>query len=231
MLIYLREVIKEIKYRIPVIPFSALCFFSLAIILWKLEWIPNPKEIVYLLENLYIRYGYFGLVLATFIESIVYLGFYFPGSVIIALAVFFSDGSFTSLLTISILVAITLTVTSTINYLFGKYISRNDFLDLDKDKIIKESKLFSKGLLLSMLHPNFLAFYFFNAGLKRHNFKKIIFVPIFMIPYGYLFGFLLSRFSKVARQGLESTSFLITAIFIWIVVSFVIENRRIKEIE
>jgi membrane protein DedA with SNARE-associated domain len=210
--------------NIPILPLSALIFCILAMILWKLQLIPDPKEILQFLEDLYYKYGYFGLIMATFLESVVYFGIYFPGSLIIALAVFLSDGSFISLLTISVLVSLTLTLTATINYWLGRYVSRQDFGE--KKEIIKESELFSKGLFVSMLHPNLLAFYFFGAGLEKHNFKKIIYVPIFMIPYGYLFGFLLSRFSEPAKRGLENPNFIIMLIIVWLTVSFVLENRR-----
>jgi membrane protein DedA with SNARE-associated domain len=179
-----------------------------------------------ILENLYLKFGYLGLVIATFLESIVYLGLYFPGSFIIALAVFFSNGSFVSLLIISILVAITLTITAVINYFFGRYVSRKDFFE--KKEFVKESKSISKGLFVSMLHPDLMAFYFFNAGLERQNMKKLIYVPIFMIPYGYLIGFVLSRFSELLRRGLESPNFLLIIIGIWFVASFVFEIKRRK---
>ena len=214
------------KTAIPILPLSALIFCVIAMILWKFQLIPDPKEILKFLEDLYYSYGYFGLITATFLESIVYLGIYFPGSLIVALAVFLSDGSFISLLRISFLVSITLTFTAAINYWLGRYVSRQDFGE--KKEIIKESELFSKGLLVSMLHPNLLAFYFFSAGLEKQNFKKIVYVPIFMIPYGYLFGFVLSRFSESARKGLENPNFIITLIIIWLILSFILENRRKK---
>ena len=176
------------KYRIPILPLAALLFYIATIILWKLKVIPDPKEILDFLEILYGKYGYFGLTIATFLEGIAYLGLYFPGSLIIALAVFLSGGSALELLTISVIVAATLTVTAVINYFLGGYISSKNFWE--KKELMKESETFSKGLFVSMLHPNLLAFFFFNEGLERRNFKKIAYVPIFMIPYGFLFALL-----------------------------------------
>lgn len=186
--------------------------------------IPDPKEILAFLAILYGKYGYFGLIVATFLEGIAYLGLYFPGSLIIALAVFLSNGSTVELLTISIMVALTLTVTAVINYFLGRYISLKRFWE--KREFVKESEVFSKGLFISMLHPDLLAFYFFNAGLERRNFKKIIYVPVFMVPYGFLFALFLSRFSKVAKEGLENPKFLLILILVWILASFVFEHKR-----
>jgi membrane protein DedA with SNARE-associated domain len=218
--------INKIKTHVPILPLTAFVFYLLVLSLWQIGLIPGPVEILHFLEDLYNKYGYFGLTLATFLESIAYLGLYFPGSAIIALAVFLSDGSFITLLTISVIVAATLTVTATINYLLGRYVSRNHLFE---EEALNKSVKISKGLISSMLHPNLLAFYFFNAGLERHNFKKIFFVPIFMIPYGYIFGFVLSRFSKVAKQSLESPGFLITLILIWLTTAYIVEAKRIKK--
>lgn len=216
------------KYRIPILPLSALLFYIATIILWKLKVIPEPKEILAFLAVLYGKYGYAGLILATFLESIVYLGLYFPGSLIIALAVFLSTGSLLELLIISVIVAMTLTVTAVINYFLGRYISLRNFWE--KKEFMKESETLSKGLFVSMLHPNLLAFYFFNAGLERRSFKKIIYVPVFMVPYGFLFAIFLSKFSKVAKEGLENPKALLVLILIWILASFIFEHRRRKNL-
>jgi membrane protein YqaA with SNARE-associated domain len=215
--------------KIPILPVSALVFYLLTIILWKLELIPEPKEILGILEGLYTKYGYLGLVIATFLESIVYLGLYFPGSLIIALAVFFSDGSYPELLIISVIVALTLTVTAVINYFLGRYVSVKKFSE--KAEFIKESKLISKGLFLSMLHPDFLAFFFFNEGLTNRGFKKVVYVPIIMIPYGFIFALLLSKFSGPARQTLENPSILLAFILLWIMSSFIFSYKRRKVVK
>ena len=212
--------------KIPILPLSALIFYIATVILWKLQVIPSPGEILQILKDLYDSYGYFGLVLAAFLESIVYLGLYFPGSFIIALAVFFSDGTFNTLFIISVLTAATLTFTAIINYLLGRFVARRKFFE--KDEFIRESKMFSKGLVLSMLHPNLLAFYFFNAGLENHSFKKIAFIPLFMIPYGYVFAFGLYKFSEPAKAQLESPTFLFAFILLWLAVAFVREYRKAK---
>lgn len=211
---------------IPILPLSALAFYLATIILWKLEIIPAPKEILSLLESLYDKYGYIGLVIATFLESIVYWGLYFPGSLIIALAVFFSSGSFLELLAISVIVAATLTITALINFLLGRYISLKKFPE--KKEFIKEAEAISKSLFLSMLHPDFLAFFFFNEGLENRGIGKIIFVPLFMIPYGYLFGLALFKFSTPARQTLESPTALLAVLVIWIAASFLFSSKRRK---
>jgi len=211
--------LKKFWKEIPKVPFSALIFHIVITILWNVGMIPPPTQMVDFLQGLYSQYGFVGLIIATFFEGIAYLGLYFPGASVIALAVFFSDGQFLTLLNISIVVAITLTLASFVNYFFGKHIHFKN-----KNKIGGEK--FSKGLLLSILHPNLLALYFFNEGLERKNFIKIFFVPILMIPYGLLFAYVLYIFSNPIKSGLDNSFFIALLIFGWIVVAFAIEHQR-----
>src|SRR3989304_9281749 len=144
--------------KIPILPLSALVFYLMLVILWNLNIIPAPKELIEILERLYQQYGYIGLVVATLLEGISYVCLYIPGAFIIALTVFFSDKSLLSLVTISAIVSATLTVAAFINYHLGKYLSSRNFWD--KKDLVKESEMLSRGFIISMLHPNFLAFYF-----------------------------------------------------------------------
>ena len=208
--------------KIPLLPLSALLFYITALILWSINIIPPPTEIFLFLENLYINYGLFGLFIASFLEGIVYLGLYFPGSFIVALAVFLSDGTFISLISISLVVAFALTITSLINYVLGRHIvSRKT-----KKHEIHRTNVGSKGLFLSMLHPNSLAFYFFNTGIEKQSPIRILFVPIIMIPYGLLFAYVLFFLKSPLRKAVENPYVMITAILIWFVIAFILEHKR-----
>lgn len=206
--------------KIPKLPLSALIFYLSIIILWKIGILPSPVQIVYLLEELYNSYGLIGLFIASFLEGIVYLGLYFPGSFIVALAVILSDGSFISLLVISLVVALALTITSIINYAFGRRISNKEF------NFVNKRKIFSGGIIAAMLHPNILAFYFFNAGIKKHSLWKILIVPLIMIPYGLVLGYLLFLIKEPLKKAIESPYIMITLIFLWIIIAFIINRKK-----
>ncbi len=77
-----------------------------------------------------------------------------------------------------------------------------------------------------MLHPNILAFYFFNQGLERKGLWKIAYVPLIMVPYGLLIGYLLFNLSSFAKQQIESSWFFFLLIIIWLVIAFIVEHKR-----
>ncbi len=214
---------QKILNKLPILPLSALVFYLAVVILWIFNIVPSPSEIFLFLENLYNSYGLFGLFLASFLEGIVYLGLYFPGSFIVAIAVFLSNGSFVSLISISLVVALALTLTSLINYVLGKHlVSRK----IKNDEILKKYKKESKGLFFSMLHPNILAFYFFNSGIKKQNPLKILLVPIGMIPYGLFLAYILFFFKVSLKKAVESPYLMITYILTWFIISFLINYRK-----
>ena len=213
---------KNFLRRIPKLPLTALIFYLGVFILWNLKFIPPPTQIVIFLENLYTDYGFIGLAIASFLEGIVYLGLYFPGSFIVALAVIFSDGSFFTLLTISLVVALVLTITSIINYFLGRHV----VFRRTNEEFFGKHKNTGKGLFLSMIHPNSLAFYFFNEGIEKGNPMKIIFVPIIMIPYGLLFAYLLSISAEFSKQRIESPYFMISVILTWFIIAFILEYKK-----
>ena len=213
---------KRLWKEIPKLPLTALIFYLSLFVLWTIGVIPPPTEIISILESLYNNYGLFGLFISAFLEGIVYLGLYFPGSFIIALSVIISDGTFISLLTISLVVALALTITSFINYFLGRHIS---FKNTNETKSKLPRKI-SKGLIFSMIHPNSLAFYFFNTGIEKKGLWKIIFVPIIMIPYGLALAYLFSTFRQATRNGIESPYTVISLILIWFIVAFWFAHKK-----
>ena len=203
------KMLKQFFKKIPKLPLSALIFYVSIVILWKSGYLPSPANILLFLENLYVSHGLPGLFVASFLEGIVYFGLYFPGSFIVALAVILSDGTFTALLSISLTVAIALTITSAINYSVGRKILANK---LNKEILTENKSILSKGLFVSALHPNALAFYFFNSGIKKQNFLKILLVPLIMIPYGIIIGYFFYLAKEPLRIAIESPYLMISAI-------------------
>jgi len=178
------------------------------------------------LEALYQGYGLIGLFIASFFEGLIYVGLYFAGSFIILFVVLFSDGSLISLLTVSIVVSAALMMSSIVNYVLGRYFVMKT--DARKDLITKKN---SKSLLLSLLHPNSMAFYFFNLGLKKESIGKILLVPLVIIPWGFLLAFLFYQIKPVILENTSSPYILITVLLVWFIVAFILKNREsVKDI-
>ncbi len=213
--------LKEFWKEIPKLPLTALVFYLFIVLLWNLQVIPSPSEIIIFLESLYIEYGKLGLFIAAFLEGIVYLGLYFPGSFIIALVIFVSEGSFNSILSIAFIVTLAWTITCIIDYLLGRLIPF-------KRKVVSNSKKLSKGFIFSFFHQNILAFYFFNEGIEKKNPWKLLIVFPIMFIWVFFLTSVFSLLRNSLRQAVESQFTLLALILIWILVAFIFERRRKK---
>lgn len=208
---------------LPKLPLSALIFYVVVVLLWQLEWIPNPASILLFLESLYDSYGLLGLFIACLLEGTVYLCLYFPGSFIVVLAVILSDGSFSDFFAIALTTSVALSIAAWFDHTIGKLLaSRNK---TEKNKELKHSAKFSKGLLISMLHPALIAFYFFNTGIKKESPWKIFLIPCFIMPYGIALSYLFYQFKDSIRSAIENPLVMIGIIMAWLVTSMLLERK------
>lgn len=214
------------KYSIR-LPISALIFYIFLLSLMFFGVIPPLPQIYEMLVGLYEKYGLYGLFIGSLLEGLVYFGLYFPGSLVVAFAVFLSDGSFTSLAIISLTVAIALTISMTINYYSGKNKTLNKFL---KPKEVKkeEKKAVKKGFFLSFIHPNTLGYYFYTLGARKDSIKKLVYVPIIMFFYGLALAYLLYAFKDSAKTAVENPYNMIILLSVWFLIAFGINMYKNK---
>ncbi len=199
---------RKLRSSIPWLPVSAICFYLAAIALWQVGALPSPQGIIEVLERFYARYGLTLLFISAFLEGLVYVGMYFSGGFLIFLGVLFSDGSFSSLLSISVVVALALTLVNLVNYWMGRWFS---------DETESES---TWGLFLSLLHPNALAFYWFNMGLRGRPIRRILYIPVLIIPYGLGHAYLIKSLEEPFRRSSETLYLFLAALLIWLVISW-----------
>jgi len=203
------------------LPISVLGFYLFLLSLIFFGIIPTIPEIVVILKNIYYSFGLFGLFIASFLEGLAYVGLYFPGSLIIAIAAMFCDGTFFSLSMISLVVALALTVSNLINYYFGKYSFLNKFLKPKEEKeIVKTVK--KKGFWLSFIHPNSLGFYFYTIGAKKKSLKSLFIVPIVMFFYGLALAYLFYFLRNSIREMVENPYVMVSVLSVWFCVALIV---------
>jgi hypothetical protein len=127
-----------------------------------------------------------------------------------------------------VVVATALTLTSLINYILGRSIFSSK---TKKELWVKQKWAFSTDLLASMIHPNTLAFYFFNAGIKKQNLVKILFVPLIMIPYGFALWCIFYPLRDPVKTAIESPYVVISLLLLWLIFTYIIDHRNKKKEE
>ncbi len=77
-----------------------------------------------------------------------------------------------------------------------------------------------------MLHPNALAFYFFNAGIQKHKFWKVLLVPVVLVPYGLALGALIFSIKDSFQKAIENPYLMISYLSVWFILALLVEVRR-----
>lgn len=214
---------KKIINHIPLFPLSVLSFYITIIFLWYFSIIPSTAEVIIFLEKIYTKFGLTGLFVVSLIESLAYVGLYFPGNSIIALFFIFSDGTLSSLFSMILIVTLALTISSMINYWAGRLF----FINKNQKDLFKKTKKVEKSIFLSVIHPDLLAFYFFYRGIKKKSFWKIVYVPLALIPYGFIFAFAVTIFSSFIKDYLIGNPLTaLMGISLWFILALIHRHKE-----
>ncbi len=210
------------KRKHPWFPITALIFFLFMYLLSFLNIIPSPSELLMSYEQFFIAKGYLGLFVLVALEGLVYLGLYSPGSSLLVYSVLYSKTLPIPFFLISLTAALALTLTSLINYGLGRLVG-------SKRTIIQQpffdKKLSDKGLFWSCLHPNILAFYFFNEGMGKKSLKELWYVPIIATGVGFFYTLIFYLTSSLIGYRLERVPIMLLILIFWLTVRWREENK------
>ena len=207
-----------LKYSF-VLPLSALVALALLSGLVTLGVIPSGLEQLQSLQTNFKDYFYVLILLIILLESIVYVGFYFPGQFFAVVLVVLSKPQPQDILFLTLAMVIAATLGSCINYFLG-----TKFGDV---KTI-QPKLSVKRLLVAMIHINSLAFFMFAQGANQQSPKVVLWAGLLNLPYYLLLIWGTSVLSEEVMQMAENTWFLAIAVSIWLGIALVLDYKKFK---
>lgn len=201
------------------LPASALFAVLLLTGLVQYEIIPSGMTILEQLKGLFGAYFFALIFIIILLESIVYVGFYFPGQFFAVVLVILSGPSFADITLLTICMVSAATLGSSINYMLGKTTRNEDSLD---------ATFSIKSLLLAMIHMNSLAFFMFNAGARAKPFNIVWLAGLINLPYYLVLIVVTASLSEEIMQVAESTWLLAILISVWLIVSIFFDVRQYK---
>lgn len=199
------------------LPLTALIAFSIvnALVYWNV--IPEGLTLLNNIETSMSDYFYLLIMLIILLESIVYVGFYFPGQFFAVVLVIGSSPSFEDVVYLTVAMVFAATLGSAINYTLGRFNS-----DQYDDK--RPTQL--KHLLLAMIHMNSLAFFMFAQGANHRPLKVVWLAGLLNLPY-YLALIAATAFlSEQVMQVAENTWLLFSIIGVWLLVALTLDIRK-----
>ncbi|MEP4889251.1 MAG: hypothetical protein ABJV04_04440 [Aliiglaciecola sp.] len=200
-----------------VLPTTALFALGLIATLVHFDVIPPGLAILEDLKSSFGEYFYVLIFCIILAESIVYVGFYFPGQFFAVVLVILSKPSITDILWLTLAMVAAATLGSFINYRLGR---------LSSDHKTGHSSTSLKALLLAMVHINSLAFFMFNQGSNRKTIKVVWMAGLLNLPYYLVLITGTALLSEEIMQVAESTWLMISMVLVWLVVAIILDIKQ-----
>ncbi|GAC14284.1 hypothetical protein [Aliiglaciecola lipolytica] len=202
------------------LPATALFALSLISVLVHYAILPPGISI---LENLKAGFGDYFFVLIfciILLESVIYIGFYFPGQFFAVVLVVLSNPTSEDILWLTVAMVFAATTGSLINFYLGKLTAKQH----DKNKKVRVG-----SLLLAMIHINSLAFYMFNQGANSRSVSVIWLAGLLNLPYYLALITATALLSEEIMQVAESTWLMLILVSIWLVIAILLDIKQYRQ--
>jgi membrane-associated protein len=213
------------KYA-SVLPLSALTALLLISLLVSLNLIPPGIQLIESLQAQIPNAFFLIIFLIILLESIIYVGFYFPGQFCAVILVVGAKPTALDVLYLTICMVLAATIGSFINFHLGKVAGKRSEENGNKIEQ-KETKL--KHLLLAMIHINSLAFFMFSQGNQQKSSKVITLAGLLNLPYYLLLIAGTAVLSEEVMAMAENTTLLITIVSVWLLIAIALDVKRYKQ--
>lgn len=208
------------KY-LSLLPCSALLIFTIFSLSVDQGFLPDGAKLLSIMQGKLSDYGYLLILLIILLESIIYVGFYFPGQFFAVLLVVATNPSWTDIIILTLLMVVAATIGSGINFYLGRQ---------TRAKLGQGTKNYLpvplKHLLLAMIHINSLAFFMFTQGANGHSVRIIAWAGLLNLPYYLLMITATSLLSKEVLAMSENTTFILSALILWLLISIFWDVKR-----
>lgn len=205
------------------LPLSALVALSLIALLVHYQVIPPGLSILESLQSS-MASGFFVMIfLIILLESIIYIGFYFPGQFFAVILVVGSKPNTMDVVYLTICMVLAATIGSFINFMLGKMAARRQER---KGEPPETEKTKLKHLLLAMIHINSLAFFMFSQGNQRKSPKVIATAGLLNLPYYLLLIAGTAVLSEQVMAMAENTALLISIVSVWLLIALYFDVKK-----
>lgn len=224
---------KKSFLRVAGVPLVVLGILVSLYIAWNIFNLPSKEGLILVAREYFATYGYYFAFASAFVEGLLLVNWYFPGSFIVFLSVIIAGEGGLNIFGVLGVVIIGFFLASVIDYLLGKYGWYRLFLKLGLADSIEKSKekLEKRGpwIILAMYwHPNFGAVAATASGVLRIPFKKFfIYCLVAIILWDSMWGALVYFLGPKALQ-LMDIRIGIVLLVIWIIWLFIQTKRRVE---
>ncbi|MDT0594476.1 DedA family protein [Glaciecola petra] len=206
------------------LPISALLALCLISILVHFSVIPPGAQLLESIRDVFSEGVYWVIFLIILLESIVYVGFYFPGQFFAVVLVVGANPSIKDIVYLTIAMVLAATIGSLINYFLGQSTGTKDA----NESVKKNEQIKVSNLLIAMIHINSLAFFMFNQGAQNKSIKIVGLAGLLNLPYYLLLIAGTAVLSEQVMAMAENTYMLISVISIWLIIALFFDIKKAR---
>lgn len=209
------------------LPLSALTALLLISLLVSFNVIPPGLTLLELLQENMQNAFFLIIFLIILAESIVYVGFYFPGQFFAVILVVGAKPSAMDVFYLTLCMVLAATLGSLINFSLGQAAAQRA---KRKGEHVEPKKTELKHLLLAMIHINSLAFFMFTQGNQKKSPKVIALAGLLNLPYYLLLIAGTAVLSEQVMAMAENTVLLISIVLVWLLIALAIDIKKYKTV-
>lgn len=211
-------------------PLLGACFLLVIYLAWQWFDLPPREVFIEYLRGLIAQYGYVVVFFGALIESLLVVGWYFPGSLIIFISVIFAPTPLAAAISVAI-VTMALWLGYTLNFFLGRYgwykllvqFGVKTYIDEAKEKL---SKYGIFAVLTSYWSPGLASFISTAAGVLHFpTFKFLLYSLIAVVMWNTFWGILVYHIGEQALNMFLSWPFMVFVIVLWIGVRYWNERK------
>ncbi|HBB02472.1 TPA: hypothetical protein DCZ16_01625 [Candidatus Peregrinibacteria bacterium] len=215
-------------------PIGLFIAMGVFLLLYQFFGLPTFAEIIDYAQNAYNEHGYYVIIIASLMEGLLVVNWYFPGSIVIIMGTTFAITGHQNVPLTVALITLCFFLTSILNFLLGKYGWYKLLLKFGLKSEIERmkqrlEKYGPKIILISYFHPHVGSLTATSAGIL--HLKTRTFLIYSLLAFLIWNSFWTLMIYLVGPQILKITNFknLMIIIAVWIIVMGIIFYRKSKK--
>lgn len=181
--------------------------------------IPTSDELILAFSSLYAKYGYEIIFVSAFLESLVIVTYFVPGSFALALGVIFARTGETELVKVIGVALVGATLGYQLDYLLGQFglgeifkrIGYQNLLDVAKSKLHRFGK---RGLIIGFVHANLGSLVSFAAGATNYPWWRFLIISFFAtLFWAILWSIVIYSLGDIFLELMKRYGFLLFILF------------------
>lgn len=219
------------QFRALILPLSIAIFAGVLFGVWKLLDLPPEERVIEIARDYFNKYGLAIIVVSSFVEGLLIVGLYFPGSMVFFLGLLAASNDPVQVFKVAGFAIIGIWTAYVVNFYIGRFgwyhvftaIGLKDSLESAKRKLDRNG---IATIAMTFWHPNIGAVVATAAGIL--DLRARVFLPVSLVSVTFWLSFWSGFVFWLGPDAISILGFrlLIVLLLIWMLYRFLITRYR-----